>query len=555
MASLSFALTRIEGSSPGSVEPIRLPRAIVMPNDSGVMLVLRGNAGPAVIGKHVSKWRMSEGRSPFGPEIGIEMDVSQPEASPCDDSDRDGICDEWERHGVSGLDLPGMGAVVGIRDIFLEIDYVVPSLKKDAVQKVVDAFAMAPNGPIRLHVDYEPFNGTDWRRWSESNRIPLVALSVHQIFSRLKPANFSANRRGIFHYALLLSGPPTDAPRYLGQGETPGDLFQFDAGPIGDDIWLSTNLSALGSRWELVPVESAVTFQAALLMHELGHNLGLRHGGDGPEGDENLKPNYLSVMNYAFVPRGLRYGGQDGLVDYSRVQVNDLNEDGQLDEPKGLGSNAAWLGKPYGTRWSAWPLGVQCLQVSGLNCATDDARTNVNWDGYLSYNGTHVKANINGRPIESSDKPVVSPFTVLTSPAPDWQRIKLANDAIGHAAVASQLQVEQRTSASQSDDDDSPVGPWFLDYRNESLGEWAYTLRSPSWVVVEGPDSMKLPQLGVATLDVVVRNEGNAEDLVRLSVDSGAWNVQVAGTGQIVLTASSGKSESSHYSTGAAEWC
>ena len=32
-------------------------------------------------------------------------------------------------------------------------------------------------------------------------------------------------------------------------------------------------------------------------MHELGHTLGLQHGGAD---DVNLKPNYLSVMSYAF---------------------------------------------------------------------------------------------------------------------------------------------------------------------------------------------------------------------------------------------------------------
>ena len=38
-------------------------------------------------------------------------------------------------------------------------------------------------------------------------------------------------------------------------------------------------------------------------MHELGHNLGLEHGG---RDDGNYKPNYLSVMNYLYeggIPR------------------------------------------------------------------------------------------------------------------------------------------------------------------------------------------------------------------------------------------------------------
>ena len=49
-------------------------------------------------------------------------------------------------------------------------------------------------------------------------------------------------------------------------------------------------------------------------MHELGHNLGLRHGG----GDNtNRKPNFLSVMNYAFQLTGLTRDGSNGVFDYS----------------------------------------------------------------------------------------------------------------------------------------------------------------------------------------------------------------------------------------------
>ena len=52
---------------------------------------------------------------------------------------------------------------------------------------------------------------------------------------------------------------------------------------------------------------SADQAEAAIFMHELGHNFGLRHGGwPGCLGSEdNLKPNYLSVMNYDFYAIGI----------------------------------------------------------------------------------------------------------------------------------------------------------------------------------------------------------------------------------------------------------
>jgi hypothetical protein len=79
--------------------------------------------------------------------------------------------------------------------------------------------------------------------------------------------------------------------------------------------------------------------QAGTLMHELGHTLGLRHGGDV---EDNDKPNYLSVMSYAF--QQCRVPTSPGLLpgecDYSRVVAGnlpiDLNET-DLDECVAIG--------------------------------------------------------------------------------------------------------------------------------------------------------------------------------------------------------------------------
>src|SRR4030043_695202 len=95
-------------------------------------------------------------------------------------------------------------------------------------------------------------------------------------------------------------------------------------------------------------------------MHELGHTLGLPHGGDVAV---NYKPNYLSIMNYAFEFNTWK---PTRPLDYSHGSCIDLKEDG-LDETQGIGYSAV-------TVWRA-PGGVLRTNTLGLfiNWAEDVA--------------------------------------------------------------------------------------------------------------------------------------------------------------------------------------
>ena len=70
--------------------------------------------------------------------------------------------------------------------------------------------------------------------------------------------------------------------------------------------------------------------QSGTFMHELGHSLGLTHGGfyydgnnDVPTLEPNCKPNYQSVMNYLFQVDLL---GPDHALDYSEKTLQTLDE-------------------------------------------------------------------------------------------------------------------------------------------------------------------------------------------------------------------------------------
>ena len=338
------------------------------------------------------------------------------------DTDGDALLDVWETDGIDtnddgtiDLDLPAMGADPRGKDIFLELDFMAPhDLDPAAVTSVVAAFAAAPvtnpdgSTGIALHIDngpgsiMNPRTGASWGARSRHDTIGHLDTTGEVIagaydwtaFDVHKAGHFETAREQAFHYAISAHG------------------HAAIASGIARDIPSSDLLITLGAGCQASTGSDCTldaTAQAGTLMHELGHNLGLHHGG----GDElPNKPNYLSVMNYSFQLTGLMRSNLSFVLDYSRFAIS--VDEKALDELHGFGVTSGpaagfnTLGKCPSGLQTAWFVA--------------DGPTDFNCDGPTT--GT-VAADINGDGAETA----LAPFI-------DWPALVYAGGAVGGSGVA-----------------------------------------------------------------------------------------------------------------------
>jgi Bacterial Ig-like domain (group 2) len=186
-------------------------------------------------------------------------------------------------------------------------------------------------------------------------------------FYDLKAASFDPKRNPVYHYSIFAHYNSCDSPTHCsacpatGKIPTPPGFGVSGLAEIdGNDFMVS-----LGNVVNDRSVRPTIFNLGGTFMHELGHNLGLRHGGGSDfngdaEDTPTFKPNFISVMNYHFQLVGIQQADTIGSImpdpaltrlDYSTQTLpvggntpGALTEGGPgLNEPAGLGSGTADL--------------------------------------------------------------------------------------------------------------------------------------------------------------------------------------------------------------------
>ncbi|MFT5424338.1 MAG: hypothetical protein ACI89L_002133 [Phycisphaerales bacterium] len=264
------------------------------------------------------------------------------------DTDGDGLLDAWETNGIDinsdgipEIDLPAMGADPFKKNLFLELDSQagVP-VDAAAIAMVEQAFAEAPGSMVDnpdgsdgilllVLVDdstltNQPYVFTDWPAEFDTEKAQFfgpASLRAHPDWdSSIKPFY-----ELIFRYCIWADSLVKAGDQLGGIAELPGDDFIIGA-------------NATYNRYVAPYTHLRTKGLAGVFMHEFGHTLNLRHGG---QENKNFKPNYLSVMNYTYVYplRGVTVEGTAREIawelDFARTAPKVLDEN-ELEEDKGL---------------------------------------------------------------------------------------------------------------------------------------------------------------------------------------------------------------------------
>ncbi|MDY6051871.1 MAG: C4-dicarboxylate ABC transporter substrate-binding protein [Rothia sp. (in: high G+C Gram-positive bacteria)] len=257
------------------------------------------------------------------------------------DSDGDRLLDIWEIEGYDyngdgyiDIDFPALGADPYHKDIFVEMDYMPGLMASEAeLDTIVDTFAQMPlwnpdgRTGINLHLDA----GSIYPRYDlgGGNQVPHQGFTNLGDVHDLRAIHSDIARYRTFHYMIWGDYHGTNGSS--GAGNLNGRVFTVTVGP---------------THWG----HASSPIRIGTFIHELGHNLGLEHGGDD---SVNYKPNYTSIMNYKYQLEGLRRSDGSIYYGYSTSEGMTMNE-AAIIETRGIGQQGRGFSIRYGNRyWNA----------------------------------------------------------------------------------------------------------------------------------------------------------------------------------------------------------
>jgi choice-of-anchor C domain-containing protein len=355
------------------------------------------------------------------------------------DTDGDGLLDTWEVNGIDvnndgTIDVRLEGVNPNRKDILIYYDWTANAdgtesnkPRSESLELVRAAFANAPvSNPdgstgITLHfregravtTDEDHFLGY-WDGWFYS----------WQEFADIKAANFPAELWPFYHYTLF-------ATQHAQNHSSGRSRNSADFGAGSSDLFVT-----IGSWGRDIP--DWVQIEAGTIMHELGHNLGLGHGGidihvneDGTQtvypSHENQKPNHLSIMSYSFQTQGLPTTNGN-IIDYSRFGATDLPDldETALSETTWVGARTA-AGDSFTLNNAALSSYSTHYYCPDNTIKTVTVSTNVDWNCDNEFATAAISANI-----DATDNQMITT-------ANEWDNLVYTGGAIGGLGSALDL--------------------------------------------------------------------------------------------------------------------